>query len=44
MAKWDYKKLEEEIARAEKEHKDPPVPVTSTKIPYEESKRRYEKG
>ena len=44
MAKWDYKKLEREIAKAEKEDSIPLVPITTPKISYEDSKRRYEKG
>ena len=44
MAKWDNKKLEEELEKAKEDNIDPPVPVRTSKLSYEETKRRYEKG
>lgn len=44
MAKWNFEKIEEEIKKAEEEKRIPAVPVSTPKIPFEESKRRYDKG
>ena len=46
MAKWDSKKLDEDMKEEEKKDDEPPVPVPSrsTKMTYEEKLRRYDRG
>lgn len=44
MTKWDFEKIEEEIKKADEEKRIPSVPLSTPKISYEETKRRYEKG